>query len=83
MSAAAPPLGTSLQARARDLLLLESAERAVQAFTPEQHAEIRKRYDAALRRASVANDLSDDRNVAVAFLLYREAVGLLVAAVLA
>jgi hypothetical protein len=31
----------------------------------------------------VANDLSDDRNVAVAFVLYREAVGLLATAVLA
>jgi hypothetical protein len=83
MSAVAPSLDHSWQARARDAFLLKGAERAVQALTPEQHAKIRKYCDAALRRASVANDLSDERNVAVAFVLYREAVGLLATAVLA
>jgi hypothetical protein len=83
MSAAAPSVDNSWQARARDAFLLKGAERAVQALTPDQHAKIRKYYDAALRRANVANDLSDDRNVAVAFVLYREAVGLLATAVLA
>ena len=80
---AAAPIETTLQARARDLFLLERAERAVRAFTPEQHATVRKYFDAAQRRASVADDLSDDRNVAVAYVLYREAVTLLIAAVLA
>jgi hypothetical protein len=83
MTGAAAPFETTLQARARDLFLLERAERVVRAFTPEQHAAVRKHYDAAQRRASVADDLSDDRNVAVAYVLYREAVTLLIAAVLA
>ena len=83
MSAAATSVSTSIGARARDALLLESAERAVRALTPEQAAAVRKQHDAAMRRASVADDLSDDRNIAVAFVLYREAVTLLVGAVLA
>ncbi|HMJ56661.1 MAG TPA: discoidin domain-containing protein [Polyangiaceae bacterium] len=83
MTDAASSFEPNLQARARDLFLLERAERAVRAFTPEQHAAVRKHFDAAQRRASVADDLSDDRNVAVAYVLYREAVTLLIAAVLA
>ena len=83
MTGAASSLEPSLPARARDLFLLKRAERAVRAFTPEQHAAVRKHFDAAQRRASVADDLSDDRNVAVAYVLYREAVTLLIAAVLA
>ena len=83
MTGAASSLESSLPARARDLFLLERAERSVRAFTPEQHAAVRKHFDAAQRRASVADDLSDDRNVAVAYVLYREAVALLIAAVVA
>jgi F5/8 type C domain-containing protein len=83
MTGAASPVGNTFPARARDLFLLERAERAVRAFTPEQHAAVRKHFDAAQRRASVADDLSDDRNVAVAYVLYREAVTLLIAAVIA
>ena len=83
MTDAASPIETTLQVRARDLFLLESAERAVRAFTPDQHAAVRRHFDAGQRRASVADDLSDDRNVAVAYVLYREAVTLLIAAVLA
>jgi hypothetical protein len=83
MTGAASPLESTLPARARDIFLLERAERTVRAFTPEQHATVRRHFDAAQRRASVADDLSDDRNVAVAYVLYREAVTLLIAAVLA
>src|SRR4026207_900586 len=81
MTGAASSLELSLPARARDLFLLKRAERVVRAFTPEQHAAVRKHFDAAQRRASVADDLSDARNVAVAYVLYREAVTLLIAAV--
>jgi hypothetical protein len=83
MSAAAHPIGATLKARARDALLLESAERAIRALAPEQHAAVRKQYDGAMRRVRVADDLSYDRNVAVAFVLYREAVALLIGAVVA
>jgi hypothetical protein len=81
MTGAATPIDSTLSARARDVFLLKGAERAVRSFTPEQHAVVRKHFDAAQRRASVADDLSDDRNAAVAFVLYREAVTLLISAV--
>jgi hypothetical protein len=72
---------TTFPARALDALLLESAERAANALTPAQRTTVRKHFDAAHRRASVADDLSDDRNLAVAFVLYRETVTLLIGAV--
>jgi hypothetical protein len=81
MSGEATPIDSTFSARARDALLLKGAERAVRSFTPEQHAVVRKYFDAAQRRASVADDLSDDRNAAVAYVLYREAVALLISAV--
>jgi hypothetical protein len=81
MTGEATHIESTFSARARDALLLKGAERAVRSFTPEQHAIVRKYFDAAQRRASVADDLSDDRNAAVAYVLYREAVTLLISAV--
>jgi hypothetical protein len=72
---------SSFAALARDAFLLKSAERAVRSLTPEQHSIVRKHFDAAQRRATVADDLSDDRNAAVAHALYRDAVALLISAV--
>ncbi|MET0593591.1 MAG: discoidin domain-containing protein [Polyangiaceae bacterium] len=83
MTGAATPIESTFSARARDMFLLKGAERAIRSFTPEQHAVVRKHFDAAQRRASVADDLSDDRNAAVAYVLYREAVSLLISAVIA
>lgn len=83
MTGAATPIESTFSSRARDIFLLKGAEQVVRSFTPEQHAVVRKLFDAAQRRASVADDLSDDRNAAVAFVLYREALSLTVAALVA
>jgi hypothetical protein len=82
MTGAASSLEPTLQGRARDLFLLQRAEREIRSLTPEQHDAVRQLFDAAQRRASAADDLSDD-GTAAAFVLYQEAITLLIAAVLA
>jgi hypothetical protein len=71
----------AVEVRVRESLLLERAERAARALSPEQHATMRKYYDAAIRRSDVANDLVDARSMVPALILYREALQLVLAAV--
>jgi hypothetical protein len=70
----------AVRARTRDLLLLDRAEREVRARRPEQQELVRRYHAAAVRRAAVADELTDDRGAVAALVLYREAAALLVAA---
>jgi hypothetical protein len=70
----------AIEGRVRNLVLLEGPERTVRALKAEQQETVRKHYDAALRRASVADELADDRSAVAALVLYREAALLLIAA---
>jgi hypothetical protein len=72
-----------VKTRVRSFLLLDAAERTVRARGPGQHAAIRATCDAAARRTSVADELSDDRGAVAALVLYREAAVLLAAAIAA
>jgi hypothetical protein len=71
-----------LPERLRELLLLERAEKAAQAFTPEQQAKVRALALACDRRRSAAEVLSDEEHLPVALQLGDEAAKLALAAVL-
>ncbi len=71
----------SVELRARNFLLLERAEQAVRAMTADQHRAVQRYYQAALRRAVVADELTQSHNAVAALLLYREAAHLLIKAV--
>jgi hypothetical protein len=73
----------SFRQGARGFLLLEGEERAVRALSPAQHERVRSLVRAASARTLVAENLTDERQTVAALLLYREAVQLLVLAVLA
>lgn len=72
-----------LLGRALDAFLLRDAERTIERYTPEQHADIRWSYEAALRRVRAADRIVDDAKLPIAFALYRDAIALLVKAIAA
>jgi len=82
MSTASPasPTFPSLARRARERFLLTGALKQAAARPAERQALIKEYYAAALDRTAVADQLTDERGVVAALLLYREALPLLVGA---
>ena len=60
----------------RDWFLLENVERQVRSLTPKRQALVRKYCEASTRRASIADELTDNRGLIPALVLYRDAAGL-------
>jgi hypothetical protein len=67
----------------KDWFLLEGVERKVRSLSPERHALVRKYYEAGTRRAILADEMTDETGLVPALVLYRDAAGLLAAAVVA
>jgi hypothetical protein len=68
-------------AHARDALLLDAAVRRLAATSADRQATVRAYHDAALRRATIADQLVEEQGALAAVVLYREALPLLVAAI--
>ncbi len=72
---------STVAARARDALWLETAMHRVEGYAAGQQAALRRYHDAALRRTTVAEQLTDEPSAVAALVLYRDAIPFLVAAI--
>ena len=74
------PSGAGIWRRARSRFLMEDVEQQVRSRSPERQDVVARYHRAAVRRTSVADELSDARSIASAMLLYRDAVRLFIVA---
>src|SRR3954466_5442616 len=75
-----PGAAAGLKTRLRDAFWLETALREVGAGSTEQQTALRTHYLAGIRRADVADQLTDEQSAVASLLLYREALDQLVMA---
>src|SRR5438552_11738421 len=69
-----PGAAAGLKTRLRDAFWLETALREVSARSTEQQAALRTHYLAGIRRADVADQLTDEQSAVASLLLYRDAL---------
>src|SRR5262249_43141984 len=67
----------------REFFLLEAEERKARALSPVQRERVQRLTEAAAARSSVADDLTDPRQLVASVVLYREVIELLLSAVIA
>lgn len=82
-ASAAAPRAPFARRWIREWFLLEGAERQIRSLPADRQNLVRKYHEAGTRRVIVADELIDDTGLVSALVLYRDAAGLLAAAVIA
>jgi hypothetical protein len=81
-AAAASPRAGFVGRWIRDWFLLEGPERQIRSLSPERQSLVRRYHQAGTRRVIIADEMIDDTGLVPALVLYRDAAGLLAAAVI-